>query len=123
MSPTRHRSLRVPAVALLVALGGCVTWGAGRPVAESDSLPRHARVILRDGTRHEVLQLLMTGDSLTGLDATRPTRHVAYPVAEVATVQPAEFSAGRTWAFVGATVAVLGGLVAALVAAIAHSGW
>lgn len=107
------RALRLAILALSAPLSltpaACSTWTMTplRPIAAESEQVGRARVVLRDGSKHYLDDVVVGIDSVVGF-ASR--RRVAFPIRDVAKVERGQFSAWRTVAMVAATPAVIVGL-------------
>lgn len=108
--PRVRRALPVAGIALLAA---CATWvprsgpdAATR--AHARATPQHpVRLTLRNGQVLTVTALVVSGDSLLGIqgDARQPHARVAVPLGDVQTIEQRDVDPGRT---IGLVVAITG---------------
>lgn len=99
----------------LCALSGCTSFAprAGSPAAVApQEFPRTVRLELRDGSRVELFQARIMGDTIRGVLAN--TSSAAVPTAAVARWEERRFAPLRTLVAVGSTAMMLGLLWAAI---------
>jgi hypothetical protein len=128
--PERSRfivSRRLTALAMTaLLLGGCSTWRmqgqAPATAISATSSPPHVRITLHDGTRLEMYQAVVQGDSLLGVGPAAPLRaynygrpvaptvshaRIAVALSDIRTLEIRTHSGGKTALLVGIVVGVL----------------
>ena len=78
---------------------GCAAWRQLDSASIHETDPAYARVTLRDGSRFKVMYAYAEGDTLFGLRrrwGKNEMKPVAIPVHEIAKLEEAHFSLGKT---------------------------
>lgn len=111
------RLARTIAIATFAVGAACTTWRpmpVPAPGATSAEVAENARVILKDGTSMELHNVVVRGDSLVGMNASKPNERVAVAIANVDRLDVKKVSAGKTAGLFGGLA--LGALILATIA-------